>query len=434
MRKKLFSVLLLASTLALTGQAAAETELETEAEIVTESETEAEVILPMTTDEEIDEAKEAVWAAYLEEITSDETRQFEVDEQVMEFGEVSMKYAMQIKGEAGEDGYPLFIALHGGGSSDTPDINNQQWAAMSTYYIKSVKNAIYINPRGVRDTWDTHANPESYPLYDRLIENMIAFYNVDPNKVYLLGYSAGGDGVYMITPKMADRFAAANMSAGHPNGINLTNLYNMPIQLQAGLKDSAYDRNKVTAEYDAVLSEYAETYGGGYIHSTFIHSKYGHNFYDNNALDQEVIADLAAWLESGDTETVTADTNAIHFLSEHTRTALPERVIWEFTNRADMRETESFYWLNADFEVNEGMIIASYDAEENSITIEENTANGPVNVLISDDMLDVFSPITVITPDETYEVTVTPDYELLEETTYERGDLNYQFIASITIE
>ncbi len=434
MRRRLFSVLLLASALAMTGQAAAETELETEGEIMTESETEAYTTLPLTTDEEIDEAKEAVWEAYLEEVTSDEVRILEVDDQVMEFGEVSMKYAMQIKGEAGEDGYPLFIALHGGGSSDTPDINNQQWAHMSTYYVQSVKNAIYINPRGVRDTWDTHANPESYPLYDRLIENMIAFYDVDPNRVYLLGYSAGGDGVYMITPKMADRFAAANMSAGHPNGINLANLCNMPIQLQAGIKDSAYDRNKVTAEYDAVLTELAETYGGGYIHNTFIHTKFGHNFYDNSSSEQYVLTDPAAWLESGSTEAEKADTNAIHFLSEHTRTALPERVIWEFTNRANMRETESFYWLNADFEVNEGMIIASYNTEENSITIEENTANGPVNVLISDDMLDVFSPITVITPDETYEVTVTPDYELLEETTYERGDQNYQFVASITIE
>ena len=76
----------------------------------------------------------------------------------------------------------------------------------------------------VRDTWDCHFNPESYPLYDRLIENLIAFYDVDPNRVYLMGFSAGGDGVYGVTSKMADRFAAANMSAGHPNGLPLWNL------------------------------------------------------------------------------------------------------------------------------------------------------------------------------------------------------------------
>lgn len=412
------------------------TELETEfvTEEVTEEETEAAVEFSLTSNEEIDAARAQIWEDYLAEITADETRLAEIDERCMYYGDVKMKYAMQIKGDPGEDGYPLYIALHGGGGSDTPDINNQQWMQMTSYYARSVKNAIYINPRGVRDTWDTHANPESYPLYDRLIENMIAFYDVDPDKVYLLGYSAGGDGVYMITPKMADRFAAANMSAGHPNGINLTNLYNMPIQLQGGIGDSAYDRNKVTAEYDAVLNNLAETYGGGFEHNTFIHSKYGHNFYDNDVNDQDVLVDPAAWLETGEKETKKADTNAIHFLSEHTRTALPERVIWEFTNRANLRETECFYWLSASFDVNEGLIIASYDTESNSITIEENTANGPVTVLLNEDMLDLFSPITVNTPEESYEVTVTPDYELLESTTYDRGDENYQFAAKIVIE
>ena len=33
-------------------------------------------------------------------------------------------------------------------------------------------------------------------MYDRLIENMIAFYEADPNRVYITGYSAGADGVY----------------------------------------------------------------------------------------------------------------------------------------------------------------------------------------------------------------------------------------------
>ena len=46
---------------------------------------------------------------------------------------------------------------------------------------------------------------------------MIMLYEVDPNKVYLMGYSAGGDGVYQLAPRMADRFAAAAMMAGHPN-------------------------------------------------------------------------------------------------------------------------------------------------------------------------------------------------------------------------
>ncbi len=396
-----------------------------------ENKTSADIAL--TSNEAIKEARAMLWEEYLEEIKNDETRQEEVKKRVMEFGDVTMKYGMQIKGDPDENGYPLYIALHGGGGSDTPDLNDSQWMQMATYYGNNVKQGIYINPRGVRDTWDTHANPESFPLYDRLIENMIAFYDVDPNRVYIMGFSAGGDGVYMITPKMTDRFAAANMSAGHPNGINLANLYNMPIQLQCGMQDAAYDRNKVTAEYDAVLANLAVTYGGGYIHQTFIHTQYGHNFYDNHAAEQEVLADVAAWLATGDKTSTMAKTKAVDFVNQYTRTPLPERIVWEFTNRANQRDVESNYWLSASFDVKEGVIVASYDKASNTITIEENTANGEVTVLISEDMLDVFAPITVKTPTETYEVNVTPDYELLKSTTYERGDENYQFVASIVI-
>ena len=43
-------------------------------------------------------------------------------------------------------------------------------------------------------------------MYDRLIENMILFENVDPNRVYILGYSAGGDGVYQIAPRIVNLY------------------------------------------------------------------------------------------------------------------------------------------------------------------------------------------------------------------------------------
>ena len=392
------------------------------------------IIPSLLSNEEIKIARNLVWEEYLAEIREDKTRKQEVDDQLMVYGEVSMKYGMQIKGDADENGYPLFIALHGGGSSDTPDMNDQQWKHMMTYYYKSVENGIYVSPRGVRDTWDTHGNPESYPLYDRLIENMVAFHNADPNRVYLVGFSAGGDGVYMITPKMTDRFAAANMSAGHPNGVNLTNLYNMPIQLQVGMLDTAYNRHSVTAEYAVVLKNLAETYGNGYLHHVLIHTQYGHNFYDTKKAEQEVLADPIAWLETGDTTSVMAQANAIRYVEQYERDALPERVIWEFTNRANLREVESFYWLRASKNVTEGIIIASYDKKANAITIEEYTASEPITILISEDMLDIFSPITIHTPLKSYEVTVTPDYELLKSTTYERGDKNYQFVASITLD
>ncbi len=387
----------------------------------------------LESNEDIENARNYIWQEYLNQVTNDETRKEEIQEHAMTFGEATMKYGLMVKGEPDESGYPLFISLHGGGQSDTPDLNDSQWAHMVSYYQNSVKNGVHVNPRGVRDTWDCHFNPESYPLYDRLIENMIAFYNVDPNRVYLLGFSAGGDGVYAITAKMADRFAAANMSAGHPNDLPLWNLYNMPMLLQVGENDTAYDRNIVTAQYGLLLDGYQEELGGGYIHNTYVHLGKEHNFSDNSASLQMVITDSAAWLESGDTSAAETDANAVRFVEQYVRDPLPERVVWDLSQRAEERTGESFYWLRADSGLTEGKIVVSCHKETNSIHVEECSAAGEITFLLSNDMLDLFAPITVTTPAGSETVTVTPDYDLLWETTMERGDPNYQFAAKLSL-
>lgn len=261
---------------------------------------------------------------------------------------------------------------------------------------------------------------------------MIAFYDVDPNRVYLTGFSAGEDGVYAIVAKMPDRFAAANMSAGHPNGLPLWNLYNMPLQLQVGENDTAYERNTVTAQYGQMLDGYQEELGGGYIHNTYVHQ--GHNFSDNSASDQKVMADSAAWMESGDSSVIETDTNAIRFMEQYVREPLPERVVWDLSQRADQRTGESFYWLQADSGFTEGKIVVFCDRESNSIRVEECTVAGEITFLLSSDMLDLFAPITINTPSGSNVVTVKPHYELLYETTMERGDYNYQFAAKRTVD
>lgn len=387
----------------------------------------------LESNEDIENARKQIWEQYLDQVRQDEVRAEEVKNRAMTFGEATMKYTIFIMGEPGESGYPLYIALHGGGGSDTPDLNNSQWVQMGKYYKDSVKNGIYICPRGVRDTWDCHFNPESYPLYDRLIENMIAFNDVDPNRVYLTGFSAGGDGVYAIVAKMSDRFAAANMSAGHPNGLPLWNIYNMPLQLQVGENDTAYDRNTCTAEYGRLLDGYQEELGGGYVHNTYVHQGRGHNFTDYGSSDQKVMADSTAWLESGDGSVIEVDANAIRFVQQYVRNPLPERVVWDLSQRADQRTDTSFYWLQAEGQLREGRIIASYDKESNSINVEECTVKGEITFLLSNDMLDLFAPITVNTPAESKTVTVTPEYDLLYETTLERGDYHYQFAAKISV-
>lgn len=386
--------------------------------------------------EDFAEVMPDVFNAYVEAVYEDPNRAAEVENQEMVWGDAVMRYTMQVVGEPDENGYPLYICLHGGGSSDTPDSNDEQWDEMSEYYLDSVSSGVYVAVRGVRDTWDTHFNPESYPLYDELIENMILFQNVDPNRVYLTGFSAGGDGVYAISPRMADRFAAVNMSSGHPNGVDLRNLRNLPIALQAGVFDTMFDRNTETGKYGAYLDDLQKTYGG-FEHATWLHQGYGHNYPDNDpdGEPQEVLTDPTqadAAANGQPVETTYTDTNAIHFLDQYVRDPNPESVLWNLSVRAQERSVDSFYWLKADSSVTEGVINASFDAYENAFTIEAEDLNGDFSILLKPGMVDFDAPVTFILNGKTVERKVEPDADILLASLMETGDLYLMWAAEVS--
>ena len=109
-----------------------------------------------------------------------------------------------------------------------------------------------------------------------LIADLVVFEDVNPDRVYLMGYSAGGDGVYQLAPRMADRFAAAAMMAGHPNETSPLSLRNLPFTLHMGGDDGAYNRNTVAREWNVKLAELHLADPGGYTHVVDIHQGKGH--------------------------------------------------------------------------------------------------------------------------------------------------------------
>ncbi len=375
--------------------------------------------------------REQVWTAFCERETKNQKRLTELETNEMHFGDVKMRYGLSVNGEPEENGYPLYIALHGGGYGETPHMNDSQWEHMKIYYKDSVKSGVYVACRGVRDTWDTHANPESFPLYDELITNMVLFKNVDPNKVYIMGFSAGGDGVYIITPRMTDRFAAANMSAGCPNNVRLKNLRNMPLIIQAGERDYSFRRNELIAEYDEYLDSLAKEYGG-FVHEANVHFDKAHNFRDNDPkfTPRAVMKDNLAWLRTGDREYTEKNTNAVSFLEKHTRDPYPEKVVWDLSLRAPLRKHTNFYWLGADPEISSGEIVASFNKERNELVIEKSSV-AEFSVYYNEKMF-ASRPNIIVKADNVSVCEKEYDPQLVaNETCEQNGDINYIFTGRI---
>ena len=387
---------------------------------------------------------QALWTKYQQEQAQVQERKNEQTTRELHYRGKTMRYSLEKIGSRPVGGYPLYIALHGGGSAPA-SLNNSQWEDMKRYYRGSVSEGVYIAPRAVNDSWDLHSQAESYVLYDRMIENALVFDDVNPNRVYVLGFSAGGDGTYQIAPKMADRFAAANMSAGHPNSIDITNLFAVPFLMQVGEVDGAYNRNRVVAEYDAKFQDLRNANPGNYVHEAFIHFSKPHNFYDNDPRQtpQTVLADPAKWLSQRDRTTMQRNTNAIAWLKQYVRNPIPERVIWDLKTRADRsavdlwdnRHGDQHYWLDIGPHTRDTLgtdqIVASYDTAQNSIHVEK--ASTYLKLLLSGDMLDLSKPIHLTVGSQSWDVTVKPNLKNQVTTLLQRGDPAYMFEASIVL-
>lgn len=100
----------------------------------------------------------------------------------------------------------LIVGLHGGGEgAGSADEARGNWQK---------KGAIGMYPQGIRlvhDTWNT-VHGERFAL--TLIEIAKAQYEVDPDRVYCMGFSMGGTGSWFLAGRHPDLFAGASPCAG----------------------------------------------------------------------------------------------------------------------------------------------------------------------------------------------------------------------------
>lgn len=289
-------------------------------------------------------------------------REAEVEAKAITIGDKTLKWLQKDFGNAPEGKRSLWISMHGGGSGPA-QMNDGQWQNQIKLY--KPKEGIYIAPRAPTNTWNLWHESHIDPLFSRLIEDMIVTRGVDPDRVYLMGYSAGGDGVWQLAPRMAHRFAAAAMMAGHPNEASLLGVRNLPFAIFMGGEDAAYDRNKIAAAKGEELGSLQKADPAGYEHLVKIYKGLPH------------------WMEGKDAE-------AVPWMAKHVRNPWPDKIVWF----QDDVTHDRFYWLQipAGSATAGQKIIAT--VKGNEIALEGDVPKG-TKVLLSDAFVNLDSPVSI---------------------------------------
>lgn len=277
-------------------------------------------------------------------------------------GELNMKFDYTVFGDKPAEGRSLFISMHGGGNT-RKSINDQQWENQKKLY-KPVEG-VYLAPRAPNDAWNMWFQPHMDAFFSRLIQDAAVFEEVNVDKVYLMGYSAGGDGVFRMAPRMAHRWAAAAMMAGHPGDVRAENLRNLPFTLHMGENDKAYDRNKQALVWKKLLMDLREQDTQGYTHEVVIQPGMGH------------------WMQR-------KDAVAIPWMMKFTRNTVPRKVVWVEAQQP------SFYWLASteypQDKAKETRVVASVDGQNIEIQSEHVTG---ITMRLRDDLINLDKPIAI---------------------------------------
>jgi poly(3-hydroxybutyrate) depolymerase len=320
---------------------------------------------------------------------------------------------------------PLFIGLHGGGGCPA-SFNDSQWENHKRIYQSTYQEIadrdgpfIYVAPRAPTNNWNLWHEGHIDPLFDEMIQTLVALpqTSVDSNRVYISGYSAGGDGLYVLAPRMADRWAGATMMAGHPNGVSLRGVFNLPFSLHVGGKDGAYNRNKVGQQYKDKLEQWQqeESVTGGYQHIwPQIHEEMGH------------------WLKN-------KDSAALAWMAKYTRSTFPSTLVWDGGSSRHAR----FYWVLRTGTPLKGEIRVSRSGQDFTIDLSKCTnfnssLDATITIRLNDTMVNMEESIAVylLVPNggerQLLERTkATRTLAVMAQTLLERGDPNAVFSAEL---
>jgi len=316
---------------------------------------------------------------------------------------LSMPYAVRSVGKMPEGGWPLFIAMHGGGGAPK-HVNDSQWAVMQRYFNDHPERGgyLYLAPRAPTDAWNGFYTDYNVPMFATLIRQLHLVSNVNPDKVYLMGVSHGGYGAFYLGMKMADRFAAIHASAAAPPGNwrDCVNLRNTVFSCMVGEHDTAHGRvNMVRGFMEGKIrlrGDNRDTYRG---EVTIVKDR-GHT----GMPARDKIADMYS----------------------EVRNPIPRHVKWAVDPLI-----ETFYWLRVQTPTRDAEVEAV--CEDNVVTLTSGNLQS-IGVYLDERLIDLAKPVKIVANDRETPHKATPTMLTLCETLAERGDPEYMFTARISVE
>lgn len=149
--------------------------------------------------------------------------------------------------------WPLLLYLHGSGQRGN-DLNRVRMASLPRLLDNGpLSDCPHIHEQFVVVSPQCPADSSWIPgVIAALTSKMIDQYRIDPDRVYLTGFSMGGSGTWNTACHYPDLFAAIVPLAGGGDAAHATGMKNMPIWAFHGAKDGSVPLTAGRAMVEAV--------------------------------------------------------------------------------------------------------------------------------------------------------------------------------------
>lgn len=326
------------------------------------------------------------------------------DGQIATFEQYVSPYTLKQVGTRPAQGWPLFIAMHGGGGAPK-EVNDSQWKHMQIYYKDHPESGgyLYLALRAPNDSWNGFYDDYVYPLIDNLVRQFRLFGDIDPDKVFIMGYSHGGYGAYAIGPKMPDRFAAIHASAAAATDGETTpkTLRTTPFTVMVGELDTMYgryERNlKFKAEVEKLRGDRTDIYPG------------------------------SVTIVKGNGHTGLPDRDKIKDLYPAVRNPVPRELDWLMTDKV----VRDFFWLRVEQPAKQAEILAS--CRDNRFVITANETVAGATVFMDSRLVDFSKPVDIELNGSTTTRRFVPSLKTFCESLARRGDPAFAFSAEFSV-